>query len=231
MIVYGATEHFGLPDPSPFVVKLYTLLKMADIRYETRLMDFKGAPKGKIPYIELDGKLIGDSTLIKFILEDRFKADFTGGYSNAQLAFGWSIEKMCEEHLYWGILYDRWMNDYNFDRGPRVFFEDAPAILRPFIINSVRKKVKQNLFGAGMGRHTYDEISMLCNKDIDAISEILGDKNFILGNEPCGYDAGIHAILWGLSLEMFYSKIGEHLRTKPNLMNYIKRMSQLYYAG
>ncbi len=231
MIVYGSGKRFGLPDASPFVTKLYILLKMANISFENQMMDFAKAPKGKIPYIEYKGQLIGDSTLIRQILENDFKADFTSGYSIEKLAIGWAVEKMCEEHLYWGIVYDRWMIEENFNKGPREFFDPAPAILRPLIIKNVRKKVKQNLHGAGMGRHTHQEIITMCKKDIDAIATILGNKNFLLGDEPCGFDASVQPMIWGAECPLFKSEIGEYIRAFPKLMAYIKRVKELYFPN
>jgi hypothetical protein len=47
--LYGSGPMFGLPDPSPFVVKAETLLKMSGMPYTKALTNFRTAPKGKIP--------------------------------------------------------------------------------------------------------------------------------------------------------------------------------------
>ena len=47
---------FGLPDPSPFVMKAETLLKMSGLPYRTDGGGFRKAPKGKLPYIDDNGK-------------------------------------------------------------------------------------------------------------------------------------------------------------------------------
>ena len=66
--LYGSGPNFGLPDASPFVTKAETLLRMSRLPFEKALMSFSKAPKGKIPYIEDDGQLLGDSTLIRWHL-------------------------------------------------------------------------------------------------------------------------------------------------------------------
>ena len=63
--LYGFGPAFGLPDPSPFVTKAETLLKMAAVPYRTALGNLRKAPKGKLPYIDDDGAVIADSTLIR----------------------------------------------------------------------------------------------------------------------------------------------------------------------
>eukprot|EP00475_Leptophrys_vorax_P013787 TRINITY_DN20148_c0_g1_i3.p1 TRINITY_DN20148_c0_g1~~TRINITY_DN20148_c0_g1_i3.p1 ORF type:complete len:205 (+),score=43.10 TRINITY_DN20148_c0_g1_i3:48-662(+) len=56
---------WGYPNASPYSSKLETWLRMAEIPFTViRGMDLQHAPKGKVPYIELDGKLMGDSQLI-----------------------------------------------------------------------------------------------------------------------------------------------------------------------
>ena len=74
--LYGSGPNFGLPDASPFVTKAETLLRMSKLPFEKALMSFSKAPKGKIPYIEDDGQLLGDSTLIRWHLEKKYGIDF-----------------------------------------------------------------------------------------------------------------------------------------------------------
>ena len=61
--LYGSGPHFGVPDASPFVSKAEILLKMSGVPYKKAKANFSKAPKGKIPYIEENGKLLGDFDL------------------------------------------------------------------------------------------------------------------------------------------------------------------------
>ena len=47
--LYNFGPAFGLPDPSPFVMKVEVLLKMAKLPYQTDSAGFSKAPKGKDP--------------------------------------------------------------------------------------------------------------------------------------------------------------------------------------
>ncbi len=98
---------------------------------------------------------------------------------------------MCEDHLYWAGLHARWMVEANFDKGPRRFFDTAPAPLRPLVVAMVRRQVRRNLWGHGMGRHTTAEMDALATRDIDALADVLGDKPYLMGDRPCGADAAI----------------------------------------
>ena len=81
--LYTFGPFFGLPDPSPFVMKAEMLLKIAGLKYETSTRGFRNAPKGKLPYI-VDGEtLVADSTLIRLYLEQQHGIDFDRGLSRA----------------------------------------------------------------------------------------------------------------------------------------------------
>jgi glutathione S-transferase len=57
---------FGVPNPSPFCMKVEILLKMAGLPYEEIISsDPRKGPKGKLPAITDDGVMIGDSDFIQ----------------------------------------------------------------------------------------------------------------------------------------------------------------------
>lgn len=58
--MYGGRK---VPTPSPFVLKLETYLRMAKIAYEVDKSDIWG-PKGKTPWISINGQHVSDSQLI-----------------------------------------------------------------------------------------------------------------------------------------------------------------------
>src|SRR5262245_52475768 len=151
--LYSFGPGFGLPDPSPFVTKAEVLLKMSAQPYRTDTGGFNKAPKGKLPYIEDDGEIIADSTFIRWHLEKKYGVDFDRGLAAEQRAAAWAFEKMLEDQLYWVALIERWMDDENFAKGPRHFFNAVPAPMRPLVANMVRRKVRSNLKAQGMGRH------------------------------------------------------------------------------
>lgn len=221
--LYTFGPHFGLPDPSPFVTKTEIHLKMAGLPYRTDTTGFNKAPKGKLPYINDNGKIIADSSLIRIHLEQRHGVDFDKTLSNEQRAAMWSVEKMCEEHLYWAIVRSRWVEDQNFDKGPRVFFDRAPAPIRPIVIRAVRRGVRKAMRGQGLGRHTPDELDMLAARDIDALAVLLGAKPWFGGDEPCGADASIWAHVANALCPHFDGALRTNSERHANLQAYARR--------
>ena len=155
---------FGLPDPSPFCMKALVLLKMAGLDFKTETADLRKAPKGKAPYMDDNGTVVPDSTLIRFHLEKTRGIDFDEGLNDPDRATAWAFEKLCEDNLYWAVVSSRWIDDKNFNAGPVQFFKAVPAIMRPMVIAIVRRQVRRDLKGQGMGRHSEAEIAELASR-------------------------------------------------------------------
>ncbi len=219
--VFG--PHFGQIDASPFCAKAIVLLKMSGLPFQTAKADLRKAPKGKAPYMYDDEELVSDSTFIRFHLENQHGIDFDPGLTDAQKGIAWAFEKMCEDQLYWATVQQRWMIDANFDRGPRNFFKPIPALLRPIVISKIRKDVKQALHGQGFGRHSPSEITTLIMRALTAISAQLGDKKFLMGDNPCGADASVFPAVAGLLCDVFDNPYHEKAKKLPNLHAYCER--------
>ncbi len=221
--LYTFGRRFGLPDPSPFVCKAEVLLRMAGLDYRTETGGIRKAPKGKLPFIDDDGTFVADSHFIRAHLERKHKIDFDLGLSDRDKAIGWAAERMCEEHLYWAVIDSRWLVEDNWQKGPWHFFDFAPAPLRPLIRFIVRRQVKRDLWSHGLGRHARSDIESLAKRDLDAIAAILGDKPWLLGPEPTGFDASVWSSVTSALCPHFRSPIGEHGRSLPNLVAYRDR--------
>ncbi|HEY5364768.1 MAG TPA: glutathione S-transferase family protein [Aestuariivirga sp.] len=225
--VFG--PHFGLPDGSPFCIKALTLFKMSGLAFETARMSFKQAPKSKAPYLVDSGKVIADSHFIQRHLETAHGVDFSEGYSEADLAKGWAISRMLEEHFYFLSMNIRWLRDENFWKGPYNFFAAVPAPIRPLIARMVRKKVAKTHDLQGLGRHTVEERFELAKGDLVAIEAMLKKNRFLLGNKPCDVDASVLGFIWAAECPFFKSELGDYIRQRPVLMNYLGEMQQRYF--
>jgi glutathione S-transferase len=229
--LYTFGPFFGLPDASPFVMKAEMLLKLAKLPYQTNTRGFTKAPKGKLPYIDDDGTLVADSTLIRLYLERKYSFDYDRALSPRERGIAWAVDKMLEDHLYWAMVYWRWMNDANFERGPRNFFKRAPAPIRPLVIKMVRRKVRGYLHAHGIGRHSEDEMTAMASRAFDSVSQILGENKYLMGNEPCAADATMFGFIAGATSKTFTSPLHSKAQSLPNLVAYRDRMLAEFYPG
>src|SRR5439155_1193319 len=165
--ISGATVHFVIPETDAGPIIMQGAVTVADGDTAETLsqrilgIEHRIYPKGKIPYIEDDGQLLGDSTLIRWHLEKKYGIDFDQGLSAEQLAIAWAFEKMAEDNLYWASVYFRWMIDANFRKGPANFFKGVPAPVRPVVVSMIRRRLRKTLHGQGLGRHSTDEITAI----------------------------------------------------------------------
>ena len=228
---HGTKPMFGLPHASPFAFKVETLLRMSGLPYRTVMADLRKAPKGKIPWIDDDGMIVADSTFIRKHLEERHGIDFSGGYDAATLAAGFAFERLAEDHLYWLIIENRWLQPDNFDKGPRRFFDVAPALIRPLIIRMIVKKVQKACHAHGIGRLSDEERLFLARRDLDSLDAFLAGKQYLLGDTVSGADATVHAMAASIVAPHFRSPYADHGRKLPHLMAYIERMNARFYPA
>ncbi len=221
--LHGFGPAFGLPDPSPFVVKTEVLLKMAGESYEKRRADPRKGPRGKIPWIDDNGRSVPDSNLIRFHLESSRGIDFEKGLTDPQKGAAWAIEKMLEEQVYWLVAMERWRDPVNFAKGPRMFFEPAPALIRPLIIRMVGRQLEKTLHGQGIGRYTLEERTELAARAARAVSLYLGEKPWLCGDQPCGADATAYAFVASAMCPHFEGPVRRAFQQQANLAAYVER--------
>ena len=126
------------------------------------------------------------STFIRFYIEKSYGFDFDKGLGPAEKALGWALERMCEERLYWLMVDARWLIDANFAAGPERIFDGLAAPARPLVKAYVRRVMRRTLRLQGVGRHDPAAKLELARRDLAAISDSLGDKPFLFGDEPRG---------------------------------------------
>jgi glutathione S-transferase len=227
--IYGFGPAPGLPDFSPYVIKAMTLLKIAGVDYVAEKGSPGRAPKGKLPYIDDDGVIVPDSTLIRFHIEQTRDVDFDSGLSAEQRAQSWAIEKFCEDHLSSITAVLRWRDEANFEKGVGAFFDKVlPAPLRP-VKWLVRRGILKRLYKSGIARFTPAEIDLLGVRDVETLATLIGDKPYLMGDKPCAADASVFAALALLLDPASGSKARDAALATPNLVAYRDRMMGRYF--
>jgi len=106
-----------------------------------------------------------------------------------------------------------------------------PSLLRNYIANSVRKSTRAALHRQGIGRHSSEEIYQMGIKDLTALTTLLADNKFMLGDQPSSIDAAVYALLVNLMQVPTLSPINEFAKSQQNFIEYCTQMKSLYYQS
>jgi glutathione S-transferase len=224
---------FGLPNASPFCMKLETYLRMAALPFEiprASQSHLQKAPKGKMPYIEDQGKTFADTTFIIDYLKATYGDPLDGWLDAPQRAVALAFQRLLEENLYWAVVYTRWVEPQGWDLTKAAFFGKLPVPLKWFVPPLARRGLIKELHGHGMGRHSREEILAIGKRDIDALAHFLADKAYFMGAQPCSLDATAYAFLANLVWPPVESELKRHAGQYPQLAAYCQRMRSQYYA-
>jgi glutathione S-transferase len=216
---------------SPFCMKLESYLRMTKIPYEViEVGNPAKSPKGKLPYIEDGDITIADSHFAIQYLKDKYGDILDSHLTPKELAIAQTIQKLLEEHLYWILVYYRWIYPIGWKTIKPIYFKNAPYLLRNIIARRVRKKMQQQLYNQGVGRHHTDEICALGCEDLDTISAILGNKHYLMSDTPTSIDACCYAFLANIIKSPFDNPLKHYLQQQQNLLDYCQRMKQRFFV-
>src|SRR5580704_1683444 len=179
--LYKFDPAFGLPDASPFVMKVETYLRITGQKYEVASGDVRKAPRKQLPFVDIDGKIQADSTVIVDMLEGARAEKLDTSLDAKQRAVAMAFKSMLEEHLYFGILYMRWVTDDGwtvFEPSLKEMLGNfgVPGLMRGMIAKSARKQVTNRVTIQGMGRQPRTELVGNCTRMVDTLCEQLGDQ-------------------------------------------------------
>lgn len=232
--VYKFGPAFGLPDASPFVMKVETYLRITGQKYEVVSGDVRKAPRKQLPLVEVDGKVVPDSTAIVDLLEGARTEKLDAHLDAGQRAMALAFKSMLEEHLYFGLLFMRWVTDDGWTVFEPTLREmlgkgGVPGLMRGMVSKSVRKQVTGRVWAQGIGRQPRAELVGNCIKMVDAFSEQLGEKKYFCGDKPTTYDATVYAFAAGVLCPAFDNELLKHSATKRNLVSYADRLKEQYW--
>lgn len=202
--------------------------------------DSRKAPRQKLPYIDCQpdtpngrkSQRISDSSLIIQHLESIHPQAMDAGLSDSERATSRLIQSTLEEHAYFLLLTERWLDDEGWDAIRPIIKQYAkqqkvPALLRPFLIAAVRKSVVAQCKAQGTGRLSPSERLNLAKEVFDALSVYLGDQDFLLGNQPHTVDCTAYAFVAMGTVNEITSPLHVMVRSYPNLMAYADRIQRL----
>lgn len=236
LTVYAFGPAFGLSDTSPFVVKLETWLRMAQIPYRSERGDIRKAPKKKLPYVADGNRLIADSSHIIAYLEEKHNDPLREHRLSAKdRAFALALRSLFEAELYFIVAYLRWWNDDDFELMRKPLSEmisqaGVPKFALTPVVALARRNARSQIDAQGIGRHSREEVYTQGRTLVEAASELLGDKRFYFGDEPTQIDATAYGMLAALVAGPFDNPVKACALGRQNLVDYCERIRAAYWA-
>lgn len=229
--LYQFPRAFGLPNPSPFCFKVENYLRMTEEPYEVKSGNPQKAPKGKLPFIKDGSVVVSDSNLIVQHLVKTRGDKLDAGLSAKDRALAHLIRQTFEEGLYFRVVFGRWVDDVGFAAGKAEFFKDMPGLARAVVPSIARRMVRKQVVAQGTGRHAPEDVYAMAAADLAALSEILGDKPYFLGDAPTSVDATAYAFVALLVWSPLPEALAEAAKRHPNLVAYCERMRGKYHPA
>jgi glutathione S-transferase len=190
---------FGLRNVSPFCLKVEMLLTSLELPFTlAELSDPRKAPKGKLPYLVVDGQKIADSELITQYLDGVTNGEVYRGLSPEQKAHGVALARLVEDHLYWLMVASRWLDEDWWPHVVQGFFGAIPGILRPLIAGIPRRQIAKTLDLHGLGRHTLEQQRGFARRDLEALEAAVPGDGFLFGERPGIFDFTIAGLMAGI---------------------------------
>ncbi|XP_046377283.2 failed axon connections homolog [Haliotis rufescens] len=211
------------PSLSPYIVKLETYLRMAKIPYQVS-HGMTPSPKGKWPWIEYNGEVVADSELCIDFLNKKFSINLNNHLTPFERAVALTARITMEEHA---ILCHA-MFRYVYD--PEVAVIRKAFNIGKLLLWIYKRKARAALYTAGIGRHTKEEVALFLERDLQAVSDILGQKKFLMGDKPCEADCAV----FGQLSQLHWHAVGNELETIlkdkfPSLAAYCERVKAAYW--
>lgn len=238
---------------SPYSTKLLTYLRLAHIPHRVQYAEYDKAPKNKVPYVLHNGNLVGDTQLIIRYLENtldvakiadkgasgkRTLVPFAG-LTSEQQALSDVVRLTCEGELYWALVSMRWYGAAGLARDEglwqttsAMFFAGIPSLLRPLIVKIIRATSFRDAWGHGFARHSPGDQWYLASRAVRALSALLGDKDYFLGDIICEGDCAVFGLLQCLLEDTTWpNEFTAFIRKEcPNLVRFVERIQALAFA-
>jgi glutathione S-transferase len=214
--------------PSPFCMKVRAILDYKGVAYERvpvlgpSLVELaRRSHVRKVPALDIDGRMVVDSTDIAHELERLFPEPAVIPGDPRLRGLAHALEDWADEALYFLGLYFQWVEPRGqplvrkafggslFARASRLFYQ---------------RRIEAQLRGQGTGRKSAQQVAADLRREYEALAAMLADRPFLLGEVPYLCDFSVTAQL------VYQSRppgSGEILQDFPALGAYMERMKAL----
>lgn len=191
-------------EESPFCDKIRRALHWKRLPYaihEVPLLEAlttyprKVSPIGKVPALEVDGRVVADSTDIAYFLEERWPEPPLLPRDPAERALCHFLEDWADESLYFYEMRLRFTFPKNRARWTAALLAHDGALMRatgaPVVVRAIRKQCREQ----GVGRRPEEMVLRDVDRHLDALAAWLAGKAWLVGSALSLADLAVFAQL------------------------------------
>jgi len=173
---------------SPFCIKARAMLDYKGVRYERlsivgwRNLELRKRGRiGKVPALDIDGRLVCDSTDIAEAIEERHPEPPLFPSEPKQRAWNHVLEEWADESLYFYGLYYRWQDDAGRRTATAKVFPPGTGWAFGAAIGGTARR---RLEAQGVGRKSPEHVARDLRRHLDRLEELLDGSDYLLGDRP-----------------------------------------------
>ena len=102
-------------------------------------------------------------------------------------------------------------------------------ILIKLISPLIQKRTFKSAWAQGIARYSKEEVYDFAREDIKALSILLGDKKFFVGEKVSTYELAAFAVLANCAFAPVNPKIKAIIEDYPNLIKFAERINREFY--
>lgn len=229
--------HRGNVD-SPYVARVEAYCRLHKIAYEKKAAKPIDNPRGKLPFANIRGVMVDDSSKIIASLGNKF--GIKNGDNEAWTPEQQAQARLIRQTLFGSLYFVQLHHMFETEEGRQIFVDYKSQRLPPWpisrlILAKIFRNQRQNLQGSGVGRHSHQEIVQMGRNDLACLSTLLGasKSEYMLGTpQPTDLDADVYAFLafmfWDDTLQV-HPWVQDIQKELPNLVQYTERMRAHLY--
>ncbi|KAK9795884.1 hypothetical protein WJX73_007215 [Symbiochloris irregularis] len=236
IVLYDFPSLPGVASVSHSVSKIHAFLAFAKLPYTTKSTSPDTGPKGKLPYIQHGQNTVPDSVFIMAYLRNTYGKGQSSGIlapmDAGKRARVDSCMALVEQTLPYAVGYYRVIDPQGFRTLPSLMNKlGVPRLLCGLIAATMRSQVSKLLYLVGLGRHCRQDFDWLLQRDLTALSALLGSQVYLFGDEPTDADAVLFANLDVILHDGHMSPaLVDQVKQHDNLVRYTAHIRKTFFA-
>ncbi len=226
--LFGTPKKKDEPSASGYCQKVETFLRVTSTRYEHReTLPFK-APKGKVPFMVVNGETVADSHfMLRHLIKTGVSPDLDSFLTREQLADTHAYQKSIEEMLYPCTVRERWFKDENYQTIKQEIFGSMFWPLRWILPWIFRRNIRSALWTQGVGRHSEQQIESIVASTFEDLEAKYshGENYFHRTENPTEIDVIVYSFIANALQTYSNPFVAQKILNKPHLVKFAKLMT------